>query len=89
MSEYFEEKYQKIIKNNNILETRIKKSLKHLTLDPFYPSLNSHKVDLSNFGVVYSSWVTGDIRIIWEYGTSKDTIHLLNIGGHSGKNSAY
>ncbi len=57
-------------------------------LDPYYPSLKTHKVDITNFGVVYSSRVTGDIRIVWKY-LNRDTIVILTTGGHDGKSSVY
>ena len=39
---------------------------------------------------VYSSAVTGDLRILWQFHpTEADTIELLDIGGHSGSKKVY
>ena len=80
--------YDKLVSRNSQLEKKYAKCLTHLVVDPFYPSLKTHKVDISNFGLVYSSRVTGNIRIIWKY-LDRDTIVILTTGGHEGKSSVY
>ena len=40
-------------------------------------------------GKVYSSFISGDIRIIWEFSNGSLHILVLNIGGHSGTNNVY
>jgi len=74
-----------LIKKDRTLEKRINKTLTFLQEDPLYPSLKSHKVNTPDYGVCWSSRVTGDIRIIWDYDENKQLIILLlDIGGHSG-----
>ena len=85
----FEEGYRKLTKNNNELKKRVLKTLKLLSEDPLYPSLRSHKVNTKEFTNIWSSWVTGDIRIIWRYHQNVLVIELLSIGGHSGRGSVY
>jgi mRNA-degrading endonuclease YafQ of YafQ-DinJ toxin-antitoxin module len=39
---------------------------------------------------VYSSSISGDLRIIWEFSENEiNIIDLLDIGGHSGSKSVY
>jgi len=80
--------YDKLVSRNSQLEKKYAKCLTHLVLDPFYPSLKTHKVDITSLGLVYSSRVTGDIRILWKY-VNRDTILILTTGGHEGKSSVY
>lgn len=84
----FFRKYDKLVSRNSQLENKYAKCLTHLVLDSFYPSLKTHKVDITTLGVVFSSRVTGDIRILWKY-LNRDTIIILTTGGHEGKSSVY
>lgn len=84
----FVRKYKKLIKNNPILEVQILKVLKQLRKDPFYSGLKSHK--LKGIDNLYSSWVNGDIRILWDFDDSNNLVLLLiDIGGHSGTKGVY
>jgi mRNA interferase YafQ len=59
--------------------------LKLLGQDPWEPSLKSHKVNTELFGKVFSSSVTSDLRIIWNYNKNTkliEVLELLDIGGH-------
>ncbi len=82
--------YQKLVKKNKLLVKFFEKALVLLTQNPKHNSLRSHKVDtIDNFDV-WSSSVTGDIRIIWTYGQNqKMVIVLLESGTHSGANKVY
>jgi mRNA-degrading endonuclease YafQ of YafQ-DinJ toxin-antitoxin module len=85
---YFVKKYLKLIKNDLSLKLKVVKIFEQLEAEPFHPSLKSHKVQH-----VYSSRVTGDIRIIWQYNPDNNNeiqiLELLDIGGHSGGNRVY
>ena len=85
----FRNRYKKLTGKNKKLESLILKTLKLLKTDPSYKSLRTHKVFISSFGEVYSSYVTGDLRIIWMWVESKLIILLLDIGGHSGGSGVY
>lgn len=86
----FEETYISIIKENKAIEKKIRKALHFLEQDPFYPSLKTHKANTKQYEDKWSSWVTGDIRIIWEYDNkNRLTIIVLDIGGHSGTHKVY
>jgi hypothetical protein len=50
--------------------------LSNLKIDPFYPSLKSHKVDTKKNKKVWSSWVSGYIRVIWAF-DEKDNFHIF------------
>lgn len=81
---------EKVLGNDEIANKRLKTALQKLAINPAHPSLNSHKVNTPNYGVRWSSWVTGDIRIIWDYDTEERlVILLLDIGKHTGTHKAY
>jgi len=86
----YKDSLDKLVKTDGILKKRLMTALKKLSLDPTHPSLRSHKVNTPDYGVSWSSRVTGDIRIIWKYGSSERLIILLlDIGGHSGSHKVY
>ena len=82
-------RYKKLIANNKQLQKKVQDTLSLLVDDPFHNKLKTHKVQISNYGNVYSSSITGDIRIIWDFEKEKVTIILLDIGGHSGSKGVY
>lgn len=86
---YFDRKFTKLTKKNSNLKSRILTIIKILQLDPYNPKLKTHKVTTKHFGVVYSSSVTGDIRLIWKEENNSIIIVLLDLGGHSGNNRVY
>ncbi len=86
----FQHSLKSILKDNKTLKIRINKTLQLLSSNPNYPSLKSHKVNTKNYGQRWSSWVTGDMRIIWDYdNANRLVILLLDIGSHSGKHKVY
>ncbi|MBN1331511.1 hypothetical protein JW978_01330 [Candidatus Dojkabacteria bacterium] len=87
----FERKHSKLTKRNNFLEKRYRIAVKAIRRDPMSPSLATHKVDSPTYGKVWSSSVTGDIRILWNYyGPKKNLIILLlTTGRHSGGINVY
>ena len=81
----FKMDYERITEHNEVIKKRVMKTLQKLSQDPHGQSLRSHKVNTPHHGVRWSSWVTGDMRIIWDYDSSEQlVIILLDIGGHSG-----
>ena len=86
----FDKSYKSIIKENKEIAKKARKALLLLEQDPFYPSLKTHRVNTKNYGEKWSSWATGDIRIIWDYDTeNRLVIILLDIGKHSGVHKVY
>jgi mRNA-degrading endonuclease YafQ of YafQ-DinJ toxin-antitoxin module len=82
-TDVFLKRFNSITKNDQQLKRRVKKTLELLQLDPYYPSLHTHKVINDQWGEVLSSRVTGDIRIIWTFDKENRLILiLLEIGGH-------
>ncbi len=63
----FDPTYKQIVKGDQEKEKRTKKALNLLRQEPFYPSLKSHKVNTRSFGQRWSSWINGDLRIIWDF----------------------
>lgn len=81
---------EKIAGNDETLNKRIKTTLQKLAQNPAHPSLQSHKVNTRNYGIRWSSWVTGDLRIIWDYDNEQRlVIIVLDIGTHSGTSKVY
>lgn len=85
----FLKKVSSLTKKNNSLQKKLKKGLYALAYDPFHSSLNTRKVNSKKYGHRYSSTVTGDLRIIWDFGDQNLTIIALDFGGHSGKHGVY
>lgn len=86
----FAPSYEALVKNNKELEKRTEKALRLLKNDPVYPSLKSHKVETKNFGERWSSWITSDLRIIWDFDEEEQlVILLLVIAKHSGSHKQY
>ena len=78
----FNKKFTKLIKKNPIIKEKFIKFIAILAIDPKYPSLKFHQVNLSEYGKVWSSWIAPDLRIIWQYHNDKIIILLLDIGNH-------
>ena len=89
-SKSFLKKLAKLVLKDQDLEAKIEKVLDFLTVDPQSPQLKSHKVITKHSLKAYSSRITGDLRIIWDYNESDILIlDLLDIGGHSGSKGVY
>jgi mRNA-degrading endonuclease YafQ of YafQ-DinJ toxin-antitoxin module len=87
---YFKKKYQKLIKKNIQLKDRFVKVLSLLQINPFTPQLRTHKVNSRIKNSMFSSSITGDLRIIWEFNeTEAHVIDILDTGGHEGSGSVY
>jgi len=89
LSEKFRRKYKQLIKNNLKLQEKINSTFEKLKEDPFQKSLRTHKVHFSQLGEVFSSRVTGDLRVLWLMQSDICILLLLDIGGHSGKTGVY
>lgn len=87
-SSRFDRDYRKFGKGDSRLGRRIVKTIKLLSIDPFYPGLRTHMVEVSEIGKLYSSRITGDLRILWSV-KEGDTVFLHRIGGHSGSSNVY
>ncbi len=86
----FKPTYNAIIKGDHEKEKRTKKALNFLRQDPFYPSLKSHRVDTRSFGKRWSGWITGDLRIIWDFDPEeKMVVILFAIVTHTGTHREY
>lgn len=82
--------YTVLVKGHQEKEKRTKKALQLLKQEPFYPSLKSHKVNTRNFGEKWTSWITGDLRILWDFDPEeKMRIIIFAIVTHTGKHRGY
>jgi len=87
---FFEKSYKKLTHGNEQLKKAVRKTVKLLEENPNHPSLKSHKVQTRLLGERWSSWVTGDIRIIWDFDEEDNLIILvLDLGGYSGRGKVY
>ena len=85
----FARKFKKLVQPGSALAVRFERTLTLLAQNPAAPSLRTHKVDLAGVKV-YSSSVTGDLRVIWRYADGVlDVIDLLDVGGHEGSRGVY
>lgn len=83
-------KVSKFIKGNFELGLKITQVSRLISEDPFNQRLATHKVILSSYGLVYSSRVTKDLRIIWYFNEeSQIEIILIDVGGHTGSKAVY
>jgi mRNA-degrading endonuclease YafQ of YafQ-DinJ toxin-antitoxin module len=90
ISTHFKKKFKKLKKKDSKLGKKIIAVLNLLAKNPKFPSLKSHKVISYKFGIKWSSRVTGDIRIIWDYNNQEiNVLDILDLGGHSGRNKVY
>jgi mRNA-degrading endonuclease YafQ of YafQ-DinJ toxin-antitoxin module len=90
----FEKQFNKVFiknfKNDKILTKALAKAISNLRTDPFHPSLKFHKVDIIDKREVFSSRVTGDWRLIWNFDEDDKMIVIcLKLGTHGGANQAY
>jgi mRNA-degrading endonuclease YafQ of YafQ-DinJ toxin-antitoxin module len=86
-SEY-ERDFKKIARKDKLLASKVLVVSERLGVNPFSIALRTHIVRISSLGRVYSSKVTGDIRILWTL-EKEDIILLHRIGGHSGGSNVY
>jgi mRNA-degrading endonuclease YafQ of YafQ-DinJ toxin-antitoxin module len=83
--------YKKYIQKDQKLLKALNKTLELMTQNPFYSSLNTHKVDTKRNKDIYSSRITGDWRIGWVFDekAKKAIIICLEVGTHSGASQIY
>lgn len=81
---YFFRSYKKLVKKNKSLSNRVDQVIEQLKTNPFQSGLRSHQVGANKeIGTLWSSRVTGDIRIIWAFDRNENLIIILvKIGGH-------
>jgi mRNA-degrading endonuclease YafQ of YafQ-DinJ toxin-antitoxin module len=89
-SKNFTKSYEKLVAKSPSLVDKLRSTFTLLGSDPFNEKLGTHKVVSRNHGKTWSSVVTGDLRVVWIPDSSNNLIiHLLDLGGHSGKNKVY
>jgi hypothetical protein len=77
---------------------KVKKAIKHLKTDPFYPGLGSHEIDelsMSYKEKIFQSYLENATpaagRLYWAYGPDRGDITILGLAPHpeSGKRGGY
>lgn len=80
----------KKVLNSGKLKKDFGRCLDALEKDPFSKILGTHKVQSRLHGIMYSSRVSGDIRIIWNFDENNNILILLiDIGRHEGGGKVY
>lgn len=87
----FRKRFHKYIKKDQKLLKALNKTLELMMQNPFYSSLNTHKVDTKRNKDIWSSRITGDWRIGWIFDekAKKAIIICLEVGTHSGASQIY
>lgn len=80
--------FKQISKKDKLLALKVVEVLEKLVVNPFLSGLRTHIVKVPSLGRVYSSKVSGDIRILWTL-EEEDIILLHRIDGHSGGSKVY
>ena len=90
LSSSFLKAVKRLTSRNQELAVKVEKTLQLLGKDPFYSSLRTHKVRTRVNGEFWVSYVTGDVRISWDFAENVPTvISVFRIGGHSGGAKIY
>ena len=85
----FQRDYRRLTRRDSSLEAKLDEVLLLLADNPRDARLKSHKVTDRNGEPAFSSEVTGDLRIIWTYGDTPNSLVLLDFGGRSGSKKVY
>jgi addiction module RelE/StbE family toxin len=78
--EPFIKKVKKLMKNNPNFEIIFKKRIELLELDPFHPTLKTHKLQ-GKLKKYYSCSIDYYFRLIFDF-LDNENIQLLDIGSH-------
>ena len=81
-SKKFIKKFRKLVKNNLVLEFKIQEIVNRMRINPFQSGLYTHKANIKGYGELYSTRVTGNIRIAWDFIDGTATILAVTVGGH-------
>jgi mRNA-degrading endonuclease YafQ of YafQ-DinJ toxin-antitoxin module len=83
LSSKFKKALKKYSKKNKQLQKKVIEVLDIMSRDPFDRTLRTHKVTNPRFSHAWSSRVTGDVRIIWDFDEDENAVILLfEVGGH-------
>lgn len=85
----FDRAMKKLAKKDAKLTEKVIVVLTVISENPFHHRLQTHKAQTRVYGIAFSSRVTGDIRIIWDFLEDQPVIIALSVGGHSGKRAVY
>lgn len=82
----FRRAFKKRIRNNPLLETSILDTIALLIVEPFHPSLKTHKLRGTLEGL-WACWVEYDCRVVFFFDPDpdggEDAIVLVDIGTHN------
>lgn len=90
LTERFKKELSKLLQSNKLSTKIVDKLTSVLSIDPFDLRLRTHKVVTRNLGRRYSSKLTADLRVIWDFDRNKELVLLLlDVGGHEGNKIVY
>ena len=79
-SKRFKKSVAKFSRDEKIIK-KLDKFFVQIATDPFYPALKTHKVESRNYGKIFASRFTNDLRILWNFADA-ETILIFDIGTH-------
>ena len=88
-TKHYQRIYKKLVKKDRSLAKKIENTIIKLSENPFEKSLKSHQANTQLFGKKWSSKITGNLRLIWDFIEGKTVILALTLGGHEGKDKIY
>jgi len=70
-------------RRDNAVKKQVRQVFKLLKQNPFKSQLRTHRVNVPSLGFIYSSRVTGDIRLLWEFDEENHLVIIaLRLRGH-------
>lgn len=76
--------YKRLVRQNPQLRVPIEETLRQLAIDPFHPTLKTHKLS-GEFDTIWSASITYSYRILFKFTIveqPENAILLLNLGNH-------
>ena len=86
---HFQRMYKKLVKRDRLLAKKIEDVVVGLSENPFQERLRTHRANTKLFGRRWSSRVSGDLRIVWDFVEGKTVILAITLGGHGGGRAVY
>ena len=76
--------YKRLVRQNPQLRVPIEETLRQLAIDPFHPTMKTHKLS-GEFDAIWSASINYSYRILFKFTIvekSENAILLLNLGNH-------
>ncbi|NJL91806.1 MAG: type II toxin-antitoxin system mRNA interferase toxin, RelE/StbE family [Coleofasciculaceae cyanobacterium SM2_1_6] len=76
--------YKRLVRQNPQLRVPMEETLRQLAIDPFHPTLKTHKLS-GEFDGIWSASINYSYRVLFKFNIGKQSenaIILLNLGNH-------